>query len=150
MVKEKGDENMKWLRRFIIFIILIGVIGYGIYHFGMKIAADKIMDYYVEELASSPVLEEVKETVKNNPQIQQFVNEGANVDESVLPFTTKEDAAKALVKKFEMKEIMDMVGTVSDGITEEEQLQLLNKVENKLTEEELLALQVIAYKELNQ
>ncbi len=145
----EGDENMKWIKRLVIFVILVGVIGYGIYHFGMKIAADKIMDYYVEELASSPVLEEIKETVQNNPEIQQFINEGANVDESVLPFTTKEDAAKALVKKFEMKEIVDIVGTVSDGVTAEEQLKLLNKVENKLTEEELLALQVIAYKELN-
>ncbi|WP_102028202.1 hypothetical protein [Salirhabdus sp. Marseille-P4669] len=140
---------MKWIRRLLIFVILIGAIGYGVYHFGTKIAAEKIMDYYVEELASSPVMNDVKEKINSNPQIQEFLNEGANIDESVLPFTTKEEAAKELVSKFGASEIVDIVTDVSDGVSEQEQLELLQKVEGKLSEEELLALQVIAYKELN-
>jgi hypothetical protein len=141
---------VKIIRRLLIFIVILGAIGFGVYHFGLKIASEKLMDYYVAELSSSPVLKEVKEKIQNHPDILQFVEAGGNIDESILPFTTKEEAAKELISKFGFSEIIDIAQTVSNGITEDEQINLLNEIENKLTDEEILALQVIAYKELNQ
>jgi hypothetical protein len=140
---------MKLIKRLIMTLVILGAIGYGVYHFGTKIAAEKIMDYYVEDLAASPAFDQVKDQINSNPELKEFIENGSNVDESVLPFTTKEEATKALISKFGVSELIDVGTSVSDGLSADEQIEILQKIEGKLTAEELLALQVLAYKELN-
>ncbi|MBB6452939.1 hypothetical protein HNQ94_001385 [Salirhabdus euzebyi] len=140
---------MRLIKRLIIFVVLVGAIGYGIFYFGTKAAAEKVMDYVVADLEASPELAELKTMINNSPELKSFVEEGANIDESILPFSTKEDATKALLTKFGVNEVMEMGTAVKDGLTNEEKLALLKQVEAKLSEEEMLALKVIAYKELN-
>lgn len=140
---------MKIVKILLIVAIFLGAIGYGIYYFGTNIVADKVVDYVGSELENSGELQEVKKYLKDDPELQKFVEEGANVDESTLPFTTKEEATRVLVKKFGLNGANEIRATVQDGVTNEEKQQLIEKVESKLSEKEMLALKMIVYKELN-
>jgi hypothetical protein len=63
-----------------------------------------------------------------------------------LPFTTKGEATRVLVKKVGVTKLQDLQAKVRNGTaSKEEVLQVLNE---DLTEEEMLALKVIAYKEI--
>ncbi|HZG71553.1 MAG TPA: hypothetical protein VEY51_08435, partial [Chondromyces sp.] len=104
------------------------------------------MDEVSTQLESSGELERLKERVKNDPELQQFISEGANVESANLPFQTKEEAVRGVMKKFNVSELREIQSDLQNGNKQE----VLNKLEGKLTEDELLALKVLAYKELNQ
>ncbi|WP_096272611.1 hypothetical protein [Paucisalibacillus globulus] len=137
---------MKFIKWLLIIIILLGGLGYGVYHFGTKIASDKIMEALVTELENSGEMENIKRAIENDPELQAFINGAASVDESTLPFTTKEEATKVIVKKFGISGIKDLQSRVKEGQVSKE--EILQEVAGKLTEEEITALKVIAYKEL--
>ena len=138
---------MKKLLKFtFILIILLAVVGYGLYYFGTNVASEKVMDKVTTELQTSGKMDEVKQYVESDPQLKQFVEEAEAADETTLPFTTKEEATRVLIKKVGISEIRDIQTKAKEGtISKEEVLQTL---QTKLTEEEMTALKVIAYKEL--
>ena len=140
---------MRLLKFLVTTVVLLGCIGYGIYYFGTNIASEKVMSAVSGELESSGQLEEIKQAINNDPELKKFVEEGANVDESTLPFTTKEQATRALIKKFGISELQNIQSKVQNGMSNSDAQELLNEMTGKLTEEELLALKVIAFKELN-
>jgi hypothetical protein len=142
---------MKFMKILFFFAIFVAPAGFGVYHFGTKIASDKVMDYVSAELENSGEVEKIKEAIESDPQLQAFIKEGnQTIDESKLPFTTKEEAVKTMIKKLGMNEVRSIQSKVKDGVTAEEKQEILNKVESKLTEEDIQALKVLAYKELNQ
>ncbi|WP_233523089.1 hypothetical protein [Peribacillus saganii] len=143
----KKSGRKKAMKILLGFVIVIAGLGYGVYYYGTKIASDKLVDSVSQELESSGEMENIKQSVENDPELKQFVEEGKNVDESKLPFTTKEEATRVLVKKFGVNELQDIQQGVQSGtMTKDEVMQ---KAQSKLTEEEMLALKVIVYKELN-
>ena len=74
------------------------------------------------------------------------MEEAKTVKQDQLPFTTKEEATRVLIKRVGVSELMDIQTQVQEGtITKDE---LLQKVQENLTEEEILALKVVAYNEL--
>lgn len=101
-----------------------------------------------DELATSGQLEQIKKEVATNPELQSFIEEGKNVDSKTLPFQTKEQATRLLIKKFSINEIADIQQKAQSGMSTDEQQQWLFEIQSRLTEEELLALKVLAYKEL--
>ncbi len=136
----------KFFKFTFILIILLAVVGYGLYYFGTNIASEKVMDKVTTELQTSGKMDEVKQYVENDPQLKQFVEEAKAADETTLPFTTKEEATRVLIKKVGISEIRDIQTKAQEGtISKEEVVQTL---QDKLTEEEMTALKVIAYKEL--
>ncbi|CAM3274258.1 hypothetical protein FITA111629_14100 [Filibacter tadaridae] len=139
---------MKFLRRLIITVIVLAVLGLGVYYIGTKMIADQLMGQVSEELDQSGQLESIKDEVRDDPQLQAFIAEGKNVDSEKLPFQTKEQATRLLLKKFNMSELAELQAKARSGMTAEEKQQLFDKIENRLTEEEMLALKVLAYKEL--
>ena len=141
---------MRILKFLITIVVIVGCIGYGIYYFGTNIASEQVMSAVSNELENNGQLEEIKQVIHNDPELKQFVEEGANVDTSKLPFTTKEQATRALIKKFSMRELQTIQSQVQNGMSDSEIQSLLNEITGKLTDEELLALKVIAFKELNQ
>ncbi|TCN25063.1 hypothetical protein [Mesobacillus foraminis] len=64
-----------------------------------------------------------------------------------LPFTTKEEATKVLIKKVGITKLQEMHTQVQEGSATNE--EILKEVKKNLSEEEILALKVIAYKELS-
>lgn len=139
---------MKALKVLIGTVVIVVAIGFAVYHFGTKFIADEVMGQVAAELDASGELENIKREIQNDPQLRAFIEEGKNADTSKLPFQTKEEATRVLLKKFDLSEINDIQIQARQGMTAEEQQALLNKIESKLTEEEMLALKALAYKEL--
>lgn len=141
---------MKFVKILFGIVVVIGVLGFSVYYFGTKIIADQVMEQVAVELNDSGQLESIKQEINNDPQLQAFIEEGKNVDSSTLPFQTKEQAVRVLVKKFNVSELQELQSKAQSGLTAAEKQQLLNDIEGKLTPEEMLALKVLAYKELSQ
>lgn len=141
---------MKFIKFLITTVIIIGGLGYGLYFFGTNFASEKVMDVLSEELENSGQLNEIKEMVNNDPELKRMIEDGANVDQSNLPFQTKEQAMRTIVKKVGISELQTIQSNFENGMSNEEQMALLKELEGKLTEDEILALKVIAYKELIQ
>lgn len=141
---------MKFVKVLFGIVVVIGVLGFSAYYFGPKIIADQVMEQVAVELNDSGQLESIKQEINNDPQLQAFIEEGKNVDSSTLPFQTKEQAVRVLVKKFNVSELQELQSKAQSGLTAAEKQQLLNDIEGKLTDEEMLALKVLAYKELSQ
>ncbi|KKB41243.1 hypothetical protein [Bacillus thermotolerans] len=125
------------------FVVLLGIAGL---YFGTQFVSDKVMEEVSAQLENSGELDKLKEQVKNDPQLQAFIAEGANVNSESLPFQTKEEAVRELATKFNVSELKEIQSDLQSGNKQE----ILNKLEGKLTEEEVLALKMLAYKELNQ
>lgn len=129
-------------------VAVLALIVFGVYHFGTKFIADEVMGQVAAELESTGQLDDLKKEIQNNPELRTFIEEGKNADSSKLPFKTKEEATRVLLKKFDLAEINDIQVKVRQGMTATEQEELLTKIQSKLTEEEMLALKALAYKEL--
>ncbi|MEH7386566.1 hypothetical protein V7147_14325 [Bacillus sp. JJ1521] len=137
---------MRFMRFALMTILVLAILGYGVYYFGTNMASEKLMDAVSSELENSGEMENIKQTIENDPELQVYLEEVESVDESTLPFTTKEEATRVLVKKVGLTGIQDIQSKFQQGqLTNEELIQV---IEGKLTEEELTALKVIAYKEL--
>ncbi|MDW0116567.1 hypothetical protein QTL97_06445 [Sporosarcina thermotolerans] len=129
-------------------VAVLALIAFGVYHFGTKFIADEVMGQVAAELETSGQLDNLKKEIQNNPELRTFIEEGKNADSSKLPFKTKEEATRVLLKKFDLAEINDIQVKVRQGMSASEQQELLTKIQSKLTEEEMLALKALAYKEL--
>lgn len=139
---------MKKLVKILFFLIVLLVcVGYGLYYFGTNMASDKVMDMVSTELENSGQKEEIKAAIESDPELKKFIDEGANVDEDKLPFQTKEEATRVLVRKIGVNELQNIKSQVENGTASKE--EIMNTVESNLSEEEILALKVIAYKELS-
>jgi hypothetical protein len=143
-----GGKQMKLLKILILMLLIVGGVGYGIYYIGTNIASEKVMNVVTAELENSGQLNEIKQLVNNDPELKRFIEEGANVESSNLPFTTKEQATRVLIKKIGFSELQNIQSNAQKGMSNEEIQKLLIDIEGKLTDEEILALKVIAYKEL--
>ncbi|SER23450.1 hypothetical protein SAMN04487944_1022 [Gracilibacillus ureilyticus] len=143
----RGDiRKMRFFKYLIIIIIILAGLGYGIYHFGTKIASEKLMEIVSTELVNSGEMEMIKQTIESDPELKEFIADAESADESTLPFTTKEEATRAIVSKIGINELQDIQSKVQQGhMTKEE---LIMEAERHFTEEEIAALKVIAYKEI--
>ncbi|WP_066301277.1 hypothetical protein [Bacillus sp. FJAT-29937] len=137
---------MRLIKFLIVTVILLGGIGFGVYHFGTKFASDKLVETISSELENSGELEEIKKTIESDPKLLAFIEEAETADTSNLPFKTKEEATKVLIQKVGISELNDIRVQVQNGSVSKE--EILQEIQGKLTEEEIMALKVIAYKEL--
>ncbi len=132
-------------------MIALGIIG-AIVYFGYPIAADLALDKSIDnmnsELDKNGNVNQIKAFIENDSQLASLIeNDIKDIDESTLPFTTKEEAARTVIQKVGLGNLMEIQSKVSDGATEAEQQEIITMLEGKLTEEEMLAIKVIAYKE---
>lgn len=137
---------MKFVKILIAILILVGIAGYGAYHFGTKIASNKLVDTVYTGLEDSGEIDKVKKAIENDSQLKSFIEDAKTAESSKLPFTTKEDATKVLIKKVGLSELNDMRVKLQNGSISKE--KAFKEIQGKLTKEEIEALKVIAYKEL--
>ncbi|MGE7674476.1 hypothetical protein ACQKMV_12975 [Lysinibacillus sp. NPDC094403] len=137
---------MRFIKFLLIIVIILGVIGYGVYHYGMQFASDKVVDTISTELEKNGQMDEIKTTIERDPQLKSFMEEAKTADSSKLPFTTKEEATKVLIQKVGISELNNIRTKVQNGSMTKE--QVIQEMEGKLTDEEIMALKVIVYKEL--
>ena len=137
---------MKILKILIVLLVVFSLGVVAVYYFGTNMASEKIVNEATEQLETSGQLEEVKEYVENDPELSGYIEEAKTADESSLPFNTTGQATRVLVQKVGMAELNTIRNGVQNGtMTPQEAVQ---KLEGKLSKEEMLALKVIAYKEI--
>jgi hypothetical protein len=134
------------MKKFIITILILGLAGYGLYYFGTNVASDKVVESISTELESSGQMNDIKAYVEADPELSNMVKEAETADESTLPFTSKGEATRVLIEKVGVSKLQKMQSDVKSGAASKE--EVMQVLKENLTEEEILALQVIAYKEL--
>ncbi|TDL31862.1 hypothetical protein E2R51_11620 [Jeotgalibacillus sp. S-D1] len=131
---------------FLLVMVLIALSGYAIFRVGTDVASERVVDSVTEEMEENGQMDEVKAYIESDPALQQFVEDAKNADEEALPFTTKEEATRVLIRKVGVSELQSLGSKARAGNISEE--EIMASLEENLTEEEITALKVIAYKEI--
>ncbi len=129
-----------------IIFVLLGVAGYATWHFGTNIASGKIMENVVSNL-DDETLQEVKSYIENDSKVQEIITEIASTNPDTLPFQTKEEATRVLIKKVGVNTLLDIKEEAQNGSINKD--EVLSVIEGKLSEDEISALKYVLYKELN-
>ncbi|MFF5996075.1 hypothetical protein AAGS61_15185 [Lysinibacillus sp. KU-BSD001] len=129
-----------------IILVLLGAAGYAVWHFGTNIASEKIIEK-VESTLDDENLAEVKSYIENDSKIQEIVSEAASTNPDTLPFQTKEEATRVLIKKVGVNRLLDIQEQVQNGSISQD--EVLSEIEGKLSEDEISALKYVLYTELN-
>ncbi|QCR31091.1 hypothetical protein [Lysinibacillus sp. SGAir0095] len=135
----------KFLTITAIILVLLGAAGYAVWHFGTNIASEKIIEK-VESTLDDEKQEEVKSYIANDSKVQEMVSEAATTDPDTLPFQTKEEATRVLIKKVGVNRLLDIQEQAQNGSISKD--EILSEIEGKLSEEEISALKYVLYKEL--
>ncbi|WP_042475992.1 hypothetical protein [Bacillus ndiopicus] len=137
---------MKVIKFLSITAIVLGLVGYGVYHFGIQFISEKVSETVTTELVDSGQIETVKRVIEQDATLAGYMEEAKAADPSELPFTTKEEATKVLIQKVGVTALNDLRVKAENGTLSQE--EVLQEIEGKLTLEEQLALKVIVYQEL--
>ncbi|MBX9973669.1 hypothetical protein [Cytobacillus firmus] len=125
------------------------LLGFLIYFASMDLISNKVMI----EVAGS-VTEDDLEMLASDPNVEALLGssqddlKAVKLEETSLPIKTKEEAVKKISESFSMKEIQQSVLKVKGGLTAEEQNELYSLLTERLSEEELTALKIIALQEV--
>ena len=113
----------KLLKITAIILVLLGAAGYAAWHFGTNIASGKIIEKVVSTLDDEN-LEEVKSYIKNDSKVQDILSEVASTNPDTLPFQTKEEATRVLIKKVGVNRLLDIKEQAQNGaINKDEVIQ---------------------------
>ncbi|MGG0644278.1 hypothetical protein ABE021_10075 [Sporosarcina gallistercoris] len=140
---------MRFIKKMIMTVVVLAVLVGAAYYFGTNWIADKAMDQVTTQLENSGQLDSVKQEITSNPEVQAYLKDAKTADRSKLPIKTKEQATRVVLKKFSVRELQDIQKKAQSGMTAQEKQQLMQQVESRLTEEELLSLKVLAADELS-
>ncbi|AZB44169.1 hypothetical protein CEF21_18755 [Bacillus sp. FJAT-42376] len=145
----KYKQKPGWLKRIFFTVTILALIAGAAYYFLPKLASDELSGYLDKEVEKNGGYEKIREQANANPQVRKFLEEGAQADPDTLPFTTKEEAARVILKKAGPGNLQKVQSMAKDGLNGQEQEELLRMAEDKLSDDEILALKYIANKEIN-
>ncbi|WP_456277282.1 hypothetical protein [Bacillus sp. AK128] len=137
---------MKFFIKLMVVVFVCIGLGWGIYYMGTNLASDQLVGTLSSELEASGEMEAIKLEIEEDPELLAIIEDAAQADQTKLPFTTKEEATRVVIKKVGVSELMKIQEQVQSGAMTKE--EVISRLEETLTEEEILALKVIAYKEL--
>ena len=135
----------KFLTITAIILVLLGVAGYAVWHFGTNIASEKIVEQ-VEANLNDEDIKEVKSYIAKDPKLQEIVNEAATTNPDSLPFQTKEEATRVLIKKVGINRLLAIQEQAQNGSISID--EVVSEMEGTLSEDEISALKYVLYKEL--
>ncbi|MGI2327138.1 hypothetical protein [Planococcus sp. YIM B11945] len=136
---------MKLMNAIVAFLLVVAAGGYALY-FGSNLVVDSAVEQATAKLENNGQLENMQSYIEGDPELAGFMEEAKAAKESDLPFASKGDAAKVLVRKVGISELQQIQSGVESG-----SLSLsdaIGKLDTHLSDNELLALKVVAYKEL--
>ncbi|MRX71069.1 hypothetical protein GJU40_02655 [Bacillus lacus] len=134
---------MKIIKFLTVLTLILAIGGYALYMFGTNLAAEKMTEAVPMETGQTGA---IKDYIENDPQLSAYLAEAKNADRSQLPFSSKEEATGLLIRKLGPAKLMDIQNRAQQGTLSQQ--EIVSTLENNLTEDELLALKVVAYKEL--
>jgi hypothetical protein len=126
-------------------------LGFLIYFASMNFISNKVMT----EVAGS-ITEDDLEMLASDPNVEVLLGssdddlKAVDLQKTSLPIKTKEEAVKKISESFTIDEIQQSVSKVKGGLTAEEQNELYSLLTERLSEEELTALKIIAVQEAKQ
>ncbi|MCQ6264523.1 hypothetical protein M1K46_02430 [Fictibacillus sp. WQ 8-8] len=136
---------MKWV---VVFLLLIGTIGYFAYNTIVHFGANKLVDQVAAQIVDSKDVDKLMD----DPEVEHYVKDGGDLDalakQKDLPFHTKEEALKTVIKKVGMKDLKDMKNKALDGVSPEERREIEATLNEKLSPKEMEALKLVALKEI--
>lgn len=131
----------KWI---IITLSAIGILGYFGYNFAISKASDLMVDQITIQVLNN---EDEFNKLMNDPDIQKIIKEVENISiDKELAFETKEEAIKIVVKEFSIAEITDISNKAQSAELNAE--EILTILQDRLSEQEIEALKIIAVREL--
>lgn len=125
--------------------------GFLIYFASMNLISNKVMT----EVARSITADDL-EMLASDPDVAALLGnsmdelKAADLQMTSLPIKTKEEAVKKISESFSMDEIRQSFSKVKGGLTAEEQKELYSLLTERLSDEELTALKIIAVQEAKQ
>ena len=126
--------------------MILAALGYGLYVYGTNTASEKIVDDYTANLENSGQMNDIRTMIESDPELLAMKEEAKAADPSTLPFTTKGEATRVLVNKLGVSKLKNLQVKAQSGEASKE--EILQVLQENLTEEEMLALQKIAYEEI--
>jgi hypothetical protein len=139
---------MKFFKGLLTTVIILGILGYAGYYFINKFLEDQAVEYVEKDLVENNDVAMAREYVDRSPALKSYIAEGAEANLEELPVQTREEATRMVMQKLSFQEMQQIQSKAANGMTEQEVLELVETFEEKLTEEELLALKAIVYREL--
>ncbi|MFB1081756.1 hypothetical protein [Jeotgalibacillus sp. JSM ZJ347] len=131
-------------------VVLIALIGgglYAVYYFGTEMAADQVVESVTSDMKETGQMDQVKTYIEQDPVLSSYLKEAkAAQDDENLAFTTRAEASRVMIQKVGISELRQMQSDAESGTLSEQ--EVIQKLEQSLTEEELKALKVLAYKEI--
>ncbi|WP_077615458.1 hypothetical protein [Caenibacillus caldisaponilyticus] len=127
----------------LILIVVIGAGSYFAYKKALNVVADKMIDQVANQLTDTDI-----QQIKNDPDVKAFLASG-NPNDANLPFTTKKEAIQRITQRLSIGDLKELASMASGGLTAEEKEKIKTEFESKFSPEEIKALKVVAYKELN-
>ncbi|WP_404406050.1 hypothetical protein [Jeotgalibacillus malaysiensis] len=137
----------KLLIGLMVFAVVIGGGLYAVYYFGTEMAADQVVESVTADLEQTGEMDQVKTYIEQDPVLSSYLEEAkaAQHDED-LAFTTRAEATRVMIQKVGIGELQKIQADAESGQLSEQ--EVIGKLEQSLTEEELKALKVLAYKEI--
>ena len=135
----------KFLTITTVILVLLGAAGYAVWHFGINIASEILIEQ-VESNLDSDNIEEVKTYIENDSKIQDMISEAATINPDTLAFQTKEEATRLLIKKVGINRLLDIKDHAQNGSISKD--EITSEIEGILSEDEISALKFVLYKEL--
>ncbi|MDN4071934.1 hypothetical protein [Fictibacillus terranigra] len=136
---------LKWV---LVFVLLFGTIGYFAYNAIVHYGANKLVDQVAAEIVDNKDADKLMD----DPEIENYIKDGGDLDELAkqkdLPFHTKEEALKTVIKKVGMDNLKDMKDKALDGVSPEERQEIEATLNEKLSPKEMEALKLVALKEI--
>ncbi|MGD6991035.1 hypothetical protein [Sutcliffiella horikoshii] len=139
---------MKFFKGLFITALILGIIGYAGYYLVNKFIEDQAVEYVEKDLVENNDVAMARDYVDRSPALKSYIAEGAEANLEELPVQTREEATRMVMQKLSFQEMQQIQSKAANGMTEQEVLELMETFEEKLTDEELLALKAIVYKEL--
>lgn len=122
--------------------------GFLIYFASMNSISNKVMT----EVAGS-ITEDDLEMLASDPNVEALLGSSeddliaVDLQKTSLPIKTKEEAVKKISESFSIDEIQKSASKVKGGLTAAEKNELYSLLTERLSEEELTALKIIAVQE---
>ncbi|MCG1021537.1 hypothetical protein [Sutcliffiella horikoshii] len=139
---------MKVIKGMFITALVIGGLGFAGYYIINKYIEDQAVEYVENDIMNNNDLAMAREYVDNSPALKNYIAEGSQANLEELPIQTREEATRMVMSKLSFQEMQQIQSKVSNGMTEQEAMEMIQTFEDKLTDEELLALKAIVYREL--
>ncbi|KIL43576.1 hypothetical protein KP77_32820 [Jeotgalibacillus alimentarius] len=128
-------------------ILLIGGGLYAVYYFGTEVAADQVVESVTADMKTNGQMDQVKTYIEQDPVLSSYLEEAeAAKDDENLVFTTRAEATRVMIQKVGIGELRQIQADAEAGNLSEQ--EVIQKLESSLSEEELKALKVLAYKEI--